>query len=94
MEFQPVKFFDRGDNAASSFVRFYLSIKVKFGIYNILDIAGVLQVFQLKGTRNVINRNDSTFYKIYTFYLEKIHNSCKCAHNLILSYSAHKEPLF
>ena len=32
MEFRPVKFFDMGDNAASSFVRFYLSLKVKFGI--------------------------------------------------------------
>ena len=34
----------------------------------------VLQVFQLKGTRNEINRNDSTFYEIYTFYLEKKHH--------------------
>ena len=32
MEFQLVEFFDRGDKAASSFARFYLSLKVKFGI--------------------------------------------------------------
>ena len=63
-------------------------------LYNILDMGGVLQVLQLEGTRNEINRNYSTFYEIYTFYLEKMHNSCKCVNNLILSYSAHKEPLF
>ena len=44
---------------------------------------GVLQVFKLKGTRNEINRNDSTNLH---FYFEKKHNSCNCVHNLILSY--------
>ena len=48
-------------------------------------MGGVLQVFKLKGTRNKINRNNSTFYEIYTFYLEKMHNLCKCLNNLILS---------
>ena len=57
-------------------------------------MGGVLQDFQLKGTRNEINRNDSTFYEIYTFYFEKMHNLCKCVNNLILFYSAHQEPLF
>ena len=32
MEFGPATFFDRSDNAALSFARFYLSLKVKFGI--------------------------------------------------------------
>ena len=32
MEFWPVQFFDRHVNAASSFVRFYLSLKVKLRI--------------------------------------------------------------
>ena len=55
-----------------------------------------LQVFTLKGTRNEINRNDCTFYKIYLF-ISKISkeciDSCKCVNKLILSYSAHQEPL-
>ena len=32
MEFRPVKYFDMGDNAPLSLVRFYLSLKVKLGI--------------------------------------------------------------
>ena len=39
-------------------------------LYNILDMwggGGVLQVLQLKGAHDKINRNDGTFYKIYTF---------------------------
>ena len=32
MEFWPDKFFDMGGTAALSFVRFYLSLKVEFGI--------------------------------------------------------------
>ena len=32
MEFLPVKFFDMGDTAALSFLCFYLSLKLKFGI--------------------------------------------------------------
>ena len=32
MEFQPVKFLDRVDNAASMFGRIYMSLKLKFRI--------------------------------------------------------------
>ena len=51
---------------------------------------GVLQVFTLEGTRNEINRNDCTFYKIYTFISKVCINLHKCVNNLILSHSAHK----
>ena len=32
MEFRTVEFFDRGDNAASSFVRLYLPLKLEYRI--------------------------------------------------------------
>ena len=51
---------------------------------------GVLQVFTLEGTRNEINRNDCTFYKIYTFISKVCINLHKCVNNLMLSHSAHK----
>ena len=55
---------------------------------------GVFQVFTLKGIRNEINRNDCTVWKICTFISNECINSCSCVNLIILSYSAHKEPLF